>query len=170
MAQKPTTVGDVANSDTPENRAALQKELDALTTDGTLSRGHSFDSANAAAKSVLEITAPLSAEYGLEVGGNIYQGKGSSYHYTLPQIGSAGSVGIRSGWAGYHTHPSGGLRFSNRISRADPRAIDSVWVNSNNRALYLGVQRFNGSLGIAVCEPGSCSNIQRGGTVGRVIQ
>ena len=45
-------LGDVAGSGTPEQRAVFQATLDALAADGTLSRSHSFDSADAAAKSV----------------------------------------------------------------------------------------------------------------------
>lgn len=65
--------------------------------------------------------------------------------------------------------PSGSLRFSNKIVNAGG-GIDSVWVSKHKKPLYLGVQSSTGSVGIAVCEPGSCSHVGRFGTKGRVVQ
>ncbi|MFL0799076.1 MAG: FG-GAP-like repeat-containing protein [Agarilytica sp.] len=160
-------LGDVAGSGTPEQRAAFQAKLDALATDGTLSRSHSFDSADAAAKSVLGVTAPLSAEYGLEVTGNIFS-KDGSYYYTLPQIGGPTQGTISIGWIGYHTHPSGSLKFSNSFRGAGP-GRDTHWVQHSGKALYLGVQTSSG-VGFAVCEPGGCFDVGRFGSTGRTLK
>jgi len=162
------TVGDVEASDTTENREAFQEKLNVLVTDGTLSTKQGFETEDAAAKHVLEVTAPLSKQYGLEVGGNIYLGKDGLYHYTLPTIGHTGSVGISTRWAGYHTHPSGSLKFSNSHIRMSSDN-DLHWVNQSGKALYLGVQQSEG-VGIAVCEPGRCFDIGRTGSRGRVLQ
>lgn len=110
------TVGSGNDENTiDENRKALQSDLDKLAANGTLSRKHSFNTADDAAKEVLNATAPLSKKYGLEVGGNIYQ-DGEKYHYTMPVIGDGISVTIPTGWIGYHTHPSGGMYFSNSFA------------------------------------------------------
>ena len=131
-------------------------------------REHAFDAADDAAKEVLNATAPLSKKYGLEVGGNIYQENGK-YHYTMPQIGDGISVPMYTDWIGYHTHPSGGMYFSNSFNTAGG-GNDALWVQKGGNPLYMGVQLTNGSIGIAVCEPGSCSNIGRFGTKGRTVQ
>ena len=161
-------VGATEQSNTEENRKALQTELDQLAKDGTLSTKHAFDAADDAAKEVLNATAPLSKKYGLEVGGNIYQENGK-YHYTMPQIGDGISVPMYTDWIGYHTHPSGGMYFSNSFNTAGG-GNDALWVQKGGNPLYMGVQLTNGSIGIAVCEPGSCSNIGRFGTKGRTVQ
>ncbi|WP_158007096.1 RHS repeat-associated core domain-containing protein [Rheinheimera salexigens] len=151
-----------------ENRKALQSELDKLAANGTLSKKHSFDTVDAAAKEVLNATAPLSKKYGLEVGGNIYQ-DGGKYHYTMPIIGDGISVSVPTSWIGYHTHPSGGMYFSNSFATAGG-GNDALWVQKSGNPLYMGVQLSSGSVGIAVCEPRSCPNIGRFGTTGRIVQ
>ncbi|TVL01868.1 hypothetical protein AYI82_21730 [Shewanella algae] len=163
------TVGSVADEKTiEENRKALQSDLDKLAANGTLSRKHSFNTADDAAKEVLNATAPLSKKYGLEVGGNIYQ-DGGKYHYTMPIIGDGISVVVSTNWIGYHTHPDGGMYFSNSFATAGG-GNDALWVQKSRKPLYMGVQLSSGSVGIAVCEPGSCPNVGRFGTAGRIVQ
>jgi hypothetical protein len=111
---------------------------------------------------------PLSKKFGLEVGGNIYEDDGK-YHYTMPVIGDGISVGVPTGWIGYHTHPSGGMYFSNSFATAGG-GNDANWVKQSGNPLYMGVQLNDGSVGIAVCEPGGCPNIGRFGTQGRKVQ
>lgn len=110
--------------------------------------------------------APLSRQYGLEVGGNIYLGGDGLYHYTLPTIGDSISAPINPNWTGYHTHPSGGLKFSNSHFGEGP-ARDLHWVNQPGKALYLGVQQNSGVVGYSVCEPSSCFDFGRRGSSGR---
>lgn len=96
--------GSPTEAEVEANREALQTELDKLAKNGTLSRKHSFDTADDAAKEVLNATAPLSKKYGLEVGGNIYQENGK-YHYSMPHIGGPTSVAMYTSHIGYHTPP-----------------------------------------------------------------
>jgi hypothetical protein len=81
--------GDVASEG---NVAAFQEKLDALAADKTLNSYKTFDSPDAAATEFLGVTASLSAEYGLEVGGNIWKSD-NGWRYTRPKIGGPGSVG-----------------------------------------------------------------------------
>ena len=163
------TVGQGSDSETAGNRDALQADLDALKEDGTLSRSHSFGSADEAAKSVLDVVAPLSREHGLEVAGSIFKGSGGKYHYTMPQIGGAASAELSTNWIGYHTHPDGSTIFSNQFRNAGS-GNDAAWVGRSGKSLYVGGQRSNGSVGISVCRPGSCPDYGREGTVGSVIR
>ena len=168
VGRRSNAVGGGENSGVTPDREGLQKELDVLTADGTLSRSHGFKIADAAAKGVLSVAAPLSKQYGLEVGGNIYLGDDGLYHYTLPAIGDSISVPIDHRWTGYHTHPSGSLKFSNSHYGAG-LARDLHWVNQSGKALYLGVQQ-SGGVGYSVCEPSSCFDTGRRGSSGRVFQ
>mgnify|MGYP001305478865 CR=1 FL=1 len=151
-----------AGAGTEADRVAFQKELDALTTDGSLSKYRSFDNADAAATEVLDLTAPLSKKYGLEVGGNIWQDK-KGWHYTIPIIGGPGSVDVPGSHIGYHTHPYGSMKFSNQFNSYTGGPGDAGWVASSGKSLYMGVV-INGSVSIGVCDPGSCSQFGRLGT------
>jgi hypothetical protein len=155
--------GGSAGSGTETDREAFQEKLNALTADGSLSKSRSFDSADAAATEVLNLTAPLSKRYGLEVGGNIWQDK-DGWHYTIPVIGTEISVGVTGGYIGYHTHTSGGLKFSNAFwPRAGASSHDAGMVGDYGKPLYLGVH-YKGATLIGVCEPGRCSETGRLGT------
>ena len=154
---------------TAEDRAAFQKSLDALSTDGTLNPNRNFDSADAAATEVLNATAGLSKKYGLEVAGSIWKSKGG-WRYTTPKIGGVGSASLTTSYIGYHTHPSGSLTFSNQFRSHTGGPGDAGWVASSNKSLYLGVQ-IGSNVSIGVCSPGSCPNFGRNGTApSRVIQ
>ena len=158
-----------SDSDQATRRAELRSELDSLRKSGTLSRVRAFNTADEAAESVLNVVAPLTDKYGLEIFGNIFKGDAGKYHYTLPQIGGSISAGIDPRWMGYHTHPSGSLVFSNQFFRAGD-GNDALWVNTARKTLYVGAVRRDGSVGVAACEYGSCPNYGKDGTLGRVIQ
>ncbi|MEQ9303136.1 MAG: hypothetical protein RJQ14_04405, partial [Marinoscillum sp.] len=145
---------------------ALQQELDTLVESGALNPYRVFASPDEAAKEVLNLTAPLSNEHGLEVGGNIWKSE-RGWRYTMPHIGGSHSVKLSASNIGYHTHPHGDLFFSNKVTELTG---DSVWVESARKPLYLGVQN-GGSVKIGVCEPGSCPHYGQFGTPpSRVIQ
>ncbi|MDX3773546.1 toxin TcdB middle/N-terminal domain-containing protein [Chromatiaceae bacterium AAb-1] len=163
-----STVGDTLDTEAKENKEALQREINKLEQDGILSRTHRFDTPDEAAKEVLNVMAPLSREYGLEVGGNIYKHNGK-YQYTMPHIGDSVSVNVSHDWIGYHTHPSGVVFFSNSFATAGG-GNDALWVKQSGKPLYMGVQLHSGAVSISVCEPGRCPNIGQFGTKGRVIQ
>lgn len=114
----------------------------------------------------------MSDKYGLEVGGNITQ-DGKFFSYTSPVVGEQGAVGVGFyGVAGYHTHPSGSLMFSNKLNNFSNNINggDSVWVSQSKLPLYLGVGTA-GNVRIGVCEYRSCSHIGQFGTnPSRVIQ
>lgn len=152
-----------------EDRAALQKSIDALSADGTLSPNRSFESADAAAMEVLNATAGLSKQYGLEVAGSIWESE-DGWHYTTPKIGDVGSASLTTSFIGYHTHPNGSFKFSNQFRSHTGGAGDAGWVASSNKSLYLGVQ-IGGNVSIGVCSPGSCPQFGRLGTSpSRVLQ
>jgi len=154
---------------TAEDRAAFQKSLDTLSTDGTLNPNRNFDSADAAAAEVLNATAGLSKQYGLEVAGSIRKSK-DGWRYTAPEIGGVGSASLTTSYIGYHTHPSGSLKFSNQFNSYTGGPGDAGWVASSNKSLYLGVQ-IGKNVSIGVCSPGSCSQFGRLGTSpSRVLQ
>ncbi|GAB4179763.1 MAG: hypothetical protein Kow0020_15870 [Wenzhouxiangellaceae bacterium] len=151
--------------------SAFEKRTNELVADGTLSRARVFSSPDDAAKEVLSVTAPLSREFGLEVGGNILPtSRGKVFQYTIPVVGTEINEVSSPGVIGYHTHPSGALRFSNKMIHVNSDAIDTVRVEKTGFPLYLGVHSASGITGIAVCEPGICSHIEYGGTRGQVIQ
>ena len=155
------------NADTPgtgtaEDRSAFQKGLDALSTDGTLNPNRNFDSTDVAATEVLNATAALSKQYGLEVAGSIWKSK-DGWHYTAPKIGGVGSASLTTSYIGYHTHPSGSLMFSNQFRSYLGGPGDAGWVAISNKSLYLGVQIGN-NVSIGVCSPGSCPQFGRLGT------
>lgn len=156
------------NQAATSDRNELQTKLDSLQEEGVLSRSHAFDSADEAAKAVLDVVAPLSKEHGLEIGGNIFLGEDGKHHYTIPQVGGPLSVEMNTSWPGYHTHPEGALLFSN-THFGGGRARDLHWVDRSGKALYLGVKQ-GGRVGIAVCRPGSCLDIGQRGSKGEVLQ
>lgn len=151
----------------------FEARIDALVADETLSNSRVFTNPDAAAKEVLNVMAPLSREYNLEVGGNILtrtvRGR-VLYRYTIPVIGAEASVAVASSAIGYPTHPSGPLHFSNNIFHSSSEGNDAAWVRQSGRPLYLGVQSAAGGIGVAVCPPGNCSLVEYGGTAGRRIQ
>ncbi|GAB4201385.1 MAG: hypothetical protein Tsb002_37950 [Wenzhouxiangellaceae bacterium] len=153
-----------------ESRKAFKAELDRLKEEGVLSAARVFKTEDEAAAEVLSVTAPLSKQFGLEVGGNIIPARGG-FRYTFPEIGGVGSVGVSQSYPGYHTHPVGPFKFSNRFFNHsnDADGGDANWVIGSNNPLYLGVQ-VSGVVKIGICEPGSCSNAGfRGTEPSRVI-
>ncbi|MGH9438788.1 MAG: hypothetical protein ACRD22_13075, partial [Terriglobia bacterium] len=160
--------------DAAARRAELQRKLNALEESGKLSSGDTYSTRNKAAVAVLDQVAPLSHEYGYEIGGSLYTDKYGLWHYQLPTVWSSTSSSLDTDWPGYHTHPSGPLLFSNEMDSANGEKInDATWVEHSHQALYLGVELPNGHVGISVCEPG-CSLIgvpkYPYGTPGTVIQ
>ena len=154
------------------DREALQAELDSLVKQGVLSRERVFPSEDAAALEVLNAAAPLSKQYGLEVGGSIFQNLDGGYSYTIPVIGGPETVSLNIDYTGYHTHPSGKLLFSNQFRNysGNPITTDMAWINTSGQALYLGVQ-INNAVKIGVCSPGVCYDTGiRGTKPGRVLQ
>lgn len=142
------------------DREAFRKEIEALVTDGTLNPSRSFDSADAAAREVLTTIAPLSAKYTLEAFGNIIMDNRGAYHYSVPQIGFRDYVMIPLNNIGYHTHPFGGLVFSNLRMGSEN---DAMWVRNAKKSLYLGVKIGN-KVSMGVCEYNACSPVGSGGT------
>lgn len=137
-----------------EQRDNLTAKIASLVTQGILSSSKIFSSPDAAAKEVLVVLAPLSQEYGLELGGAIERNK-YGWNYTIPHIGDADSVITIPKEINYHTHPDGRLLFSNiRINAG--KGSDATFVNTGY-ALYLGVKIGNQIL-IGVCEPGTCED------------
>jgi hypothetical protein len=158
-----TTTGDVK---------AFERELRILEKNGTLNPNKKFKTIDGAATEVLSVTAPLSDKYGLEVGGNIVP-NGKYYSYTSPTVGGEGTVSVGYyGVAGYHTHPSGSLMFSNKLNNYSKSLTsgDSVWVSASKLPLYLGVGTAN-NVQIGVCEYRNCSHAGQFGTKpSRIIQ
>jgi hypothetical protein len=153
-----------------ERQALFRAELEEMWEANQIRTWRNFGSPDAAATEILDLVAPLSRKYGLEVAGYIRQVDGH-YRYTRPEVfGPTGAtLSTRNGLIGYHTHPSGGLVFTNQDFNLGS-GNDAAWVRASGRPLYLGVQSAGGAVGIAVCEPGSCSNIGRRGTVGRTVR
>ena len=167
------TKSPLSQEEFKNNKAELDKALKQLTTDGTLNTSKPFASEDDAAKEVLELVAPLSKKYGIELGGSIVK-NGKVYHYSNPIIGSPVGVNIDKNWTGYHTHPDGDAFFSNNVNMAGT-GNDVNWANvagrrSYNNGLYLGVQLSTGHVAISVCAPMACSNIRRFGAIGRSLQ
>lgn len=139
----------------------MEHELSNLERAGVLSRAQDFKTADAAARYVLNVTAPLSRKFGLEVGGSIYMDD-DGFHYTLPDVGTEMHSSADINHIGYHTHPGGPLVFSNETSHPYNQN-DADWVAAGGNPLYLGVQTANGVVNIGVCEPG-CSKVGYLGT------
>ncbi|MBL4827094.1 MAG: hypothetical protein JKY66_05170 [Spongiibacteraceae bacterium] len=148
---------------TPESKLPLsqrqsgaQKEIDALTTDGTLNTGKVFTGKNAvgdAATEVLGSVHPISEKYNLEIGGTIVtNGNGASY--SSPIVGGSRSVRVdgAGALAGYHTHPGGdsaGSVFSNRYNSKGPG--DVGFTQRYKIPLYMSHQPTGGSINYNVC-------------------
>lgn len=156
---------------TEDRQVLLRKRIQELVNGGVIQRHKIFKTPEKAAIYILEIVAPLSREYELEVGGSIvaHVGRGEGFKYTVPEVGEYGKVLIRTDITGYHTHPTANTRFSNDASSFSG-GNDARWVKSGGNSLYVGARRDDGSVGISVCEAGNCSLDQEGGAVGRVIK
>ncbi len=165
---------DITHSDMKEE---LERELGRLFARGILDRENSYGSLDEAARAVLDILAPLSAKYGIELGGNIYEIEGrtsrrtgrvleSRFRYSIPVIGESTHVRMNTGFPGYHTHPSGDLVFSNPFynARYDVTGGDANWVKKSGKSLYLGVVGPDGGVLVGICEPGKCPVLGREGT------
>lgn len=156
--------GSVA-SDAPlsERQAAARKELEALSTDGTLNTEKVFTGDNAldsAAKEVLGAVHPVSERYKVEIGGQLVA-NGDGYSYGMPTVGDNGSVAISGIGAagGYHTHPGGyGYRhFSNSHSN-NGRPADVGWVKKWSVPLYMSHMGQDGaSISDRACMPNSAA-------------
>lgn len=164
-------MGDIASGNGQAgNREEFEGEIGLLYEDGILSDEHRFPTADLTAKFILSVLAPLSDKdrYGLEVGGSIIEGI-DGYRYTRPQVGSASGATLSLKHIGYHTHPSGSIRFSNRLG-GDGIYRDSNWVERSGKALYVGGHRSYLGTRFAVCEPGNCNHYTPLGAAGRVLK
>jgi hypothetical protein len=86
---------------------------------------------------------------------------GLKWTYTIPQVFGKTWSEVPYTDIAYHTHPSGGLLFSNKDSTLAPDGgSDISWaqsdLNKNHNDLYLGVYK-NGEVLIGVCNAG-CVN------------
>ena len=155
--------------DLPEEqrRELLTARLNEMWEANEIRTWKTFGHPDSAAIEILDMMAPLSRIYGLEIAGHIRAVDGG-YRYTRPEVGGPTGATLSTRHIGYHTHPSGDLRFTNDDFNLGT-GIDARWVRSSGRALYLGVQS-GGSVGIAVCEPSSCSISGRFGTTGRTVR
>jgi len=151
-----------------ERQALLRTRLDEMWEAGELRTWHTFASPDAAAIEVLDLLAPLSRRFGLELAGHIRPVDGG-YRYTRPQIGGATGATLNTRYTGYHTHPSGTLRFTNDDFNLGT-GNDARWVRIAGKALYLGVQSGSGAIGIAACEPGNCNVYGRTRVTGRTVR
>jgi hypothetical protein len=145
---------------TPEARAAFEADIAALEADGTLSSTRSFATADAAAAEPLEAISPLSEKYGFEAGGKIngrqLRHGGERYFYSIPEVGGPSSIRMSPGsYGAYHSHPDGGLMFSNSQFNAGSGSGDAGWVANHGKPVYLGVAS-GGRTSIGVCSPGAC--------------
>jgi rhamnogalacturonyl hydrolase YesR len=64
-----------------------------------------FDTADEAAKEILNLVSPISKDFNIEIGGSIIHDR-LGYRYTTPQLGDAVSVNLAYGYDDYHTHPN----------------------------------------------------------------
>lgn len=146
-------------------RSADQLEMDKLKLEAALSHLRKegklcvdcaiYESADAAATAVLKQTAGLSADYQLEIAGNIYQ-KGGKWAYTGPKAGGYGEAVLSTSMIGYHTHPEGDLVFSNKYSSYGATgSSDARWASRSQKTLYLGVKIEN-KISIGACDFGAC--------------
>jgi len=144
------------------HKAELEAKLKLLANDDR------FKTADLAAKDVLNATAPLSAKYGLEIGGNILRDS-RGYYYSEPIVGTIDTVIINGANIGYHTHVNGNIKFSNNSTMDSPGdGNDALWVQTNKKSLYLGTTS-NGQTTIRVCNPGNCSVSLWGGALGEAV-
>ncbi|MDE2769211.1 MAG: RHS repeat-associated core domain-containing protein, partial [Chloroflexota bacterium] len=172
FAEREATVSSTEGDDEQANRSAFQKRLNELKRDGTLDPSKDFNTPDDAAKHVLNATAPLSAEYGLEVAGSIYETREGLFRYTFPEIGEATHAFLTMKYRGYHTHPSGELMFSNPFSNSpNTDGNDYRWVRTARKDLYLGVVGNRGAVRIGVCEYRKCSGAGEDGSApSRIVQ
>ena len=174
-------VGVVGTPNIPgrDMKKELEEELGRLTARGILDPKNKYKSPDEAARAVLDILAPLSAKYGLELGGNIKEIEGlpsrltgrvlkRRYRYTMPVIGESTHVGagIDTNYRGYHTHTGGKFVFSNRFYNAlnNPNVGDAEWVKNSGQPLYVGVVGPDGRVQVGVCEAGKCPTTGEKGT------
>ena len=177
--QVTSQVGVVGTPNIPgrDMKKELEDELGRLTARGILDPKNKYKSPDEAARAVLDILAPLSAKYGLELGGNIKEVKGRTsrltgrvlerrFEYTMPVIGESTRVGVSTENPGYHTHPSGDLVFSNRFYNADHdlNGGDAEWVKNSGQPLYVGVVGPDGRVLVGVCDVGKCPTFGDHGT------
>lgn len=141
-----------------QRQAGARKEIEALTTDGTLNTGKVFTGENAvndAATEVLDAVHPISEKYNLEIGGGIVK-NGDGYSYTTPFPGKNGSVNLSPSGivAGYHTHPGGDYMsqfFSNQHNSRGPG--DAGWSTTYGKPLYMS-HSYGGGISVRVCNGG----------------
>ncbi len=154
-----------------ENKDAVDARLSQLKQDGVLSEQHGFATEDEAAVYLSNTLAKLSSDMTIEIGTNISLGSDGLYHYSIPWSGTDIAVSIPTSSTGFHTHPSGSPIFSNRTFSASGNSYknDAMWVSESGRSLYVGAYR-NKTVYTSVCEPGRCSKVGFGGTVGRVVQ
>jgi len=151
-----------------KRQALLRAKLDEMWENNEIPTWITHGSHEEAATAVLDLVAPLSRKYHLEIYGHIVPNE-KGYRFTRPQVGHATGGALNTSHMGYHTHPGGSLVFSNRDT---PRpGGDADWVRDSGKRLYLGIQQTRrGPVGIAVCEPGNCPRYGRDGAPGRTIR
>jgi hypothetical protein len=145
---KPNSSGD--SGEPNQARGAIEKAYE----DGTLTRGKTFKTADAAASEVLGVINDLSVDIGIELGGYITSGS-DGYSYGEILVGETGSLNAlannsflpRDAVAGFHTHPKGTNFFS---------AGDVGWVIDPSRRMPLYL---SGSNGVRVCPVVSCGSL-----------
>lgn len=154
------------NERSPEDekldKLKFERDIAGLIKEGKLSPGTGlYDTPDEAAIAVLDVIAPLSGDYQLEVSGHIYQ-EGEKWAYTRPVVGGPGSAPLATTHIGYHTHPNGSLTFSNSGNNhsGNLNGGDAKWVQASGKDLYVGI-RINNKVSIGVCSPGACPDLVR---------
>tara|TARA_R110001583_G_scaffold192040_1_gene358120 strand:- start:771 stop:1607 length:837 start_codon:yes stop_codon:yes gene_type:complete len=161
--------GDLSRDEMRANKKELEGKLSVLEEVRKITPGsYKFTSEEDAAKAILGITAPLSAKYGLEIGGEIYE-KNNMFAYSSPRIGSTTGMTLDLTYSNYHTHPKGMVSFSTiKNGGRDVPNVNSKQLNPYNRNSYIGQQLKSGKVYVGVCKPGTCDSlkfIERGARV-----
>jgi RHS repeat-associated protein len=129
-----------------------------------------FDTADEAAKEILNLVSPISKDFNIEIGGSIIHDR-LGYRYTNPQLGDSVSVNLDYGYDGYHTHPNAFFEFSNSHNARSGGTGDVGWLNQPaNRGvtLYLGTQ-IDGKTFIGSCTAATCFHSPYGTEPNKVL-
>ena len=130
-----------------------------------------FDTADEAAKEILNLVSPISKDFNIEIGGSIIHDR-LGYRYTTPQLGDAVSVNLAYGYDGYHTHPNEYDMFSNKYTAATGGGGDVGWLNhslNKNVTMYLGSQ-IGSKVFIGSCTAATCFHHFAGTKANKVLQ
>ena len=150
---------DMTREEIRANKRLIEKELLALKRLGKISDRTIYQTADKAAKYILDVTAPISAKYGLEIGGNVYQ-DGKFYKYTFPVVGNESSMGnlLDINHSVYHTHPNGVLSFSTNVNTQSTNGGDVSWANRYNTTVYMGHYQGSNTY-VGACARNTCNNL-----------